>query len=242
MKKCSKIANIFYFNLQIPESPLWLLSKNRTIEAESSLCWLRGWVSREAVSEEFLSLQRYSWLSKSCKNCVQNELKCVHPLPKLSEKLKQLKQRKNIKPFFIVLSLLSITSFSTTFAVSTYIVQIFKAYNVPMNPDKAAVVSNCVKLFANISYMCLIRFVGKRPLYLFLNTILCLSTGIISTYGFIILPSGYSSYPDISPNFALENKNFGYIPFICINLVTFCMFCGLKSVLWQFTSELFPDK
>lgn len=235
------IKYFFTFTSQIPESPLWYLSNNRVDEAEKALCWLRGWVPKETVAEELQSLQRYSALSKSCETCITEKVKCDHP-PTLCEKLKELKRTKNLKPFSIVMSLLCITSFSTTFAVSTYIVQIFKAYNVPMDSHKAAVVSNSVKLLANMLYLCLIRFTNKRYLYLTMLTILFLSTATIASYGFIVLPRGYSSYPDVSENFPLDNKNLGYIPFICIILVTFCMFCGLRSILFQITSELFPDK
>lgn len=226
----------------VPESPLWLLSKNRSDEAQKSLCWLRGWVSSEIIANEFQALQRYSAQSKSCELCIKKGVSCIHPLPSLWEKLKVLKRKKNIKPFFIVLTLLCITSFSTTFAVSSYILQIFKAYNVPMEADRAAVISNSVKLVANISYLCLIRFMGKRYLYITMLTILFLTTATISCYGFSVLPIGYSSYPDVSPNFPPSNESLGYIPFVCIILVTFCMFCGLRSVPIQMTSEVFPDK
>lgn len=223
---------------------MWYLSKNRSHEAEKALCWLRGWVKKEAVAKEFQSLQRYSALSKSCEDCVKQNVKCdqCDNPPTLWEKLKELKRNKNLKPFSIVMTLLCINSLSTIFAVSTYIVQIFKAYDIPMDFHKAAVVSNSIKLLANILYLCLIRFANKRYLYLIMLVILFLSTATMSTYGFIVLPRGYSSYPDVSPNFPLDNKNLGYIPFICIITATFCMFCGLRSVLWQMTAELFPDK
>lgn len=37
----------------VPESPYWLLTKNRVKEARKSLAWLRGWVEVHKVSEEF---------------------------------------------------------------------------------------------------------------------------------------------------------------------------------------------
>ncbi|XP_075210275.1 facilitated trehalose transporter Tret1-like [Lycorma delicatula] len=52
----------------IPESPVWLLIKNRTSEAEKSLCRLRGWVHPSKVREEFLSLQEYAKSSNAKKN------------------------------------------------------------------------------------------------------------------------------------------------------------------------------
>ncbi|XP_055303202.1 facilitated trehalose transporter Tret1-like [Sitodiplosis mosellana] len=226
----------------VPETPLWLLSKNKTAQAEKALCWLRGWVPKESVAEELQSLQRYSERYKSCESCIKKDQKCIHPLPTLAEKLKELKRKQTLKPFSIVMALFCISVFSTTFSMSTYIVQILKAYNIPMEPDEAAAVLSYVNNLGNISFLCLIRFTGKRYLYLTILSILFLSAAVICGYGFMVLPIGYSSFPDLSPNFPLENSNLGYIPFVCIILSSFCIFCGINSMAWQMISEVFPYK
>lgn len=45
--------------LQIPDSPIWLLKRDREEAAIRSLCWLRGWVKEDSVKTEFEDMRSY---------------------------------------------------------------------------------------------------------------------------------------------------------------------------------------
>ena len=49
---------------QVPEAPIWLLSKGRRIEAQKALCWLRGWVEPAAVQTEYDELENHYEVTK----------------------------------------------------------------------------------------------------------------------------------------------------------------------------------
>lgn len=229
------------FDFQVPETPLWLMSKNRTADAEKSLQWLRGWVSKAAVSDELRSLQRYSERYKYCAACIKQNQKCEHPPPTMMEKLSELKRQQTLRPLFIVLSLFVIASFSGPLAMSPFMVQVFKAYDSPIAPDRAVAILSVVDILATISFLCLIRFTGKRYLYLTMLTIVFLCSAILGAYGFAFLPGGYNSFDKIE-NFDLQNSQLSYIPFMCIIVMSFCSFCGVATMPWQMISEVFPYK
>ncbi|KAJ4445679.1 hypothetical protein ANN_12363, partial [Periplaneta americana] len=44
---------------QVPEAPIWLISKGRIKDAEKALCWLRGWEHRSAVLQELSEMVSY---------------------------------------------------------------------------------------------------------------------------------------------------------------------------------------
>lgn len=235
------LITIILFLSKVPETPLWLLSKNRIEEAEKSLCWLRGWVTKDKIIEEFQSLQRYNERSKSCTDCIKQNQKCPHPSPTIVAKMKELKRKQSLKPFAIVMSLFIIAQFSGILSMGPFIVQIYKAYDSPIAPDRTAAFQSFANNMGLILFICLIRFTGKRKIYLTMLTGVFLSSALVSIYGFLILPRGYSSF-DKTQNFTLENKELGYIPFFGLISWSFFSYAGIISMPWQMLSEVFPYK
>lgn len=159
----------------------------------------------------------------------------------MAEKLKEFKRKQVLKPLFIVLSMFIIAEFSGMTGMTPVIIQIFKAYDSPIPPDQAAAIQNFVNTAANILVLFLIKFTGKRKLYLFVMLVAFLCTGIISIYGFTTLPNGYQSF-ELSQIVSPDNKQLTVIPFICLIVWGFCAGLGVNSMPWQFVSEVFPSK
>lgn len=122
-------------------------------------------------------------------------------------------------------------------AMRPFLVQIFKAYESPIQPDKATAVISIVIILANIVFMCLVRFTGKRKLYLAMAAGVFITSFVITLYGFIYLPRGCISFDQKIQSAHLENNNLAYIPMICLFLWSFFTFCGLMTMPWMLISE-----
>lgn len=236
----SSISKISIF--QIPETPQWLLSKNRLAEAEKSLQWLRGWVSNNAVSEEFHYLQQHSERSKSCNTCIEENIKCTHAPPTLTEKFIELKRKRTLKPFFIIISMFFIAQFSGMYSMRPFLIQIFKAYESPVPADQIMATMSFLEIFATLTFTCLVRFTGKRPLYLTMMFGIFIFSAVLSLYGFILLPMGYISFDSTDQKFHMENTILPYIPLVCLVLWSFFSYCGFLAMPWMLLSEIFPFK
>lgn len=157
------------------------------------------------------------------------------------QKFGELKRKQTLKPIIIVLSLFCIAAFSGITAMLPFIVQIFRAYGSPMEADKAAAVVHFANNLANLLFLCLIRFTGKRKLYLTTLSLVILCSVALSGFGFAVLPNGHNSF-DCLQTFKLDNPQLGYIPLVLIIMLSFCSFCGINTMPWQMISEVFPYK
>lgn len=152
---------------QIPETPIWLLSKSRKDEAQKSLQWLRGWVPAKAVEKEFSELQRYQETSMACLQCEKLTVKCTHPPPTIAEKLQDLLRKRTLKPFFIITLQFFVLQFSGQFPMRPYIMQILDTYGVPLSASQTTVMLGLLGLFAALFLLCIVRPAGKRNIYLY---------------------------------------------------------------------------
>ncbi|XP_031622745.1 facilitated trehalose transporter Tret1-like [Contarinia nasturtii] len=227
----------------LPETPQFLLSKNRTAAAKVSLRRLRGWVPYEAVAQEFEDLQRQSERSKSCYTCIKQDLACTHALPTMSEKFAELKRKSTLKPLFIIITLFFLMPFTGIMAMRPYMLQIFKAYNSPIKPDHAMTIQSFFSAAGTLTMMLLVRFTGKRRLYLFCMSAVLVSSATITWFGFTYLPSGFISFDQANRKpFQLNNKSLENIPMICLMTWSYFTTCGLLGIPFTLTSELFSFK
>lgn len=214
----------------VPETPQWFLSRNRHAEAEKSLRWVRGWASREAVAQEFNEMKQHSDRSKFCKTCLKQNLICKHPLPSLSEKFAEFKRKRTIKPLFIVVSMFIMVSTASLTSFRHVLIQIFKAYDIPIPTDEAMTILSIFEFVGYVTPILLIRFFGKRRLYLTSLSMIVACIAIITWFGFSYLPLGYNSYDRVNGEFHLENKTLGYIPMIVSDLTYFEI--GINFILY----------
>lgn len=157
---------IFEWTLKVPESPMWLLSKDRSKDAEKSLQWLRGWTTPGTVRKEFTELQNYSEISNACASCARQSIKCIHPRPTFCDKLKELRRKRSLKPFILIVCLQFFVEFSGIMVWMPYIIQVLKAHGIPMQANVATVVLSGIGFFAHICLLLTVNIFGKRKICL----------------------------------------------------------------------------
>lgn len=153
----------------VPETPIWLLSKNRNDEAKQSLQILRGWVSTESISTEFKQLQQISQLSSACADCLKSNIKCQHPAPTLIDKFKDMTRKRSLKPFFLVTMACAFMQFTAMFAMRPYIIPILSAFGILLDANLTTTIIGAIGLLANVILTMFVRFLGKRRIYLWSN-------------------------------------------------------------------------
>lgn len=140
----------FYFTIffQVPETPIWLLSKGRQKDALESLCRLRGWAQPEDVKQEFDELKEYYEELRQCVLCAKQG-KTVEPCEHyntstLKETLLKIKNiffvKETMKPFLLVLAYFFFHTTSGAMPVRPNMVNVCKALGMKYNP-KSIVVS-----------------------------------------------------------------------------------------------------
>lgn len=156
-----------------------------------------------------------------------------------------MKRKSTFHPFVIIVAIFFLVNFTGGPAMRSFVAQIFLAYESPISPDTNVIILGVVENIANLSFMCLVRYTGKRRMFLAMLCGIFISSLVISCYGYIFLPSGYTSFnPQNQSEGAvkLEVKGLAYIPTIFMYFWIFFSYCGFFAMPWMLLAELFPFK
>lgn len=127
---------------QIPESPQWLISQNRSDDALKSLRWLRGWAPAENVTPELKAISTFIAQANACDACqsIRNQatLTCTHKSGYF-EKAKDLFRTKTLRPFGLLLFCMCVIQSSGNAAIRPFLVQIFETFRIPMDANWGSV-------------------------------------------------------------------------------------------------------
>lgn len=171
----STFLTFLYPFIQVPESPIWLLSKDRPNDAQSSLQWLRGWVPPKNIHEEFTELQQYAALSNACASCTKQSIKCTHPRATFYTRIKEFKRKRSLKPFVLIVCLQFFVEFSGIMVWTPYIIQVIKAHGIPIQANFTTVIMSAVGFIAHVCLLLSVKTLGKRKICLFSNMIVVVS-------------------------------------------------------------------
>lgn len=163
------------FYVQIPETPNWLLLKDRPNEALKSLQWLRGWVKTELVQEEFTNLKNHNVVTTICTLCTDHSTPCQHSnMSKFYDQIKELKQMHILKPFILVTALNFFLEFNIINVWRSYIVQVVNAFGIPCDANFTVTIFSFVSLLSTCSFLFNVKVFGKRRMFLFSGTMAAL--------------------------------------------------------------------
>lgn len=174
--------------------------------------------------------------------CIKQNVKCIHPLPTMMDKISEMKRKRTLKPFTIIIALFVIVQFTGIASMSPFMVQIFQAYQSPIPSDKAIALASFLNNLATVIFMILVRFTGRRRFFLTMLTGIFLCSAVLSCYGFIYLPSGFTSFDHEIESLQSDNTSIHYVPLVCLILWSCFTYCGFLSMPWMLLSEIFPFK
>lgn len=208
---------MIFLLLFIPESPPWLITKQRYKEAERNLCKLYDTKElNEEVREELESLINNGNIktTKTTKTLPQQVVK----------KLKMLMKRSFIRPYLLIISFFVFQQSTGIFSIMFYAIDVVQGAGVQLDSYITIVIIASVRVVGMVLLSFLSKHFGRRPL--------SLSSGVGITISMISLGIYVVTVDSTS--------GLGLIPLLLLITYFLTSTFGFYAIPFAITSEIYP--
>ncbi|XP_045779160.1 facilitated trehalose transporter Tret1-like [Maniola jurtina] len=223
-----------------PETPVWLLARNRDKESLKSLCKLRGWTTPDNVKAEFDELNAYSKNLLKCVICCntnQEQKTCEH------ESMNWFHRRiltfryvmlckETLRPLSLVIMYFLFYVMSGLVPIRPNLINVCGALGMAQDGKHIAFMVSVFTLITTFVVIGLIEVIGKRKLAIGSMLGSAVSCLLLSIYAKKNLDNTVFSYNPST--FPTETS---IVPVILLYLLT--IFTGM-GIPWVLLGELFP--
>ncbi|KRT85039.1 membrane transporter, partial [Oryctes borbonicus] len=221
----SMTLSIFF----LPESPAWLVSKNREIEAKKNLTKIYGFKnSTNEIREEIQTL-----VDNRKKNEIKKKPENTSFFAPLKKKFKYFKRPTCLKPFLIILTYFFFLQFSGVFVIIFYCIDIVKEAGVSIDPHVAIVAIALTRLLGALCVFLISKKCGRR------------SPSIFSGVFITICMLGLSAYLYCKNNDIIGEDlipKLTWLPLTLLVAYFFTSAVGFLTVPFAMAAEVFPTK
>ncbi|XP_973332.1 facilitated trehalose transporter Tret1-2 homolog [Tribolium castaneum] len=219
-------VGMVFVTFLVPESPSWLIRKDRFDEAKTNMCKIFG--TKEYIPEV---AQEIDTLIRN--RGVKNNPKPKTILQQVAKKLKYLTRASCLKPLSLVVGFFFFQQFAGTFVIVFYALNIVKEAGVEIDAYVAIVMIGLVRLFSAILVSYISKIFGRRPLSVVSGSGMAVCMMALAGY---ILAVTKSKVPEAT------QQSLVFLPVVLLLLYFFTSTVGFLPMPFAMAAELFPAK
>ncbi|KAK4878048.1 hypothetical protein RN001_010554 [Aquatica leii] len=207
----------------IPESPPWLISKDRIKQAKKSLDWINKYQPQPLGKAETYSDMQLVSLQKE--HILKLETRARLSNSSLVDKIKMFLEPTVYKPLLILFGLFIFQQFSGTYIMLFYAVSFFKEVGTDINPFLASIFLGAVRFGMSMINTWLMKRFPRRTL---------LTTSALGMAACMAISGLFTKWIQEG------TTNFTWVPVLMLVIYVMTSMVGLLSIPWTIIAELFP--
>lgn len=220
---CIGISFVIFF---IPETPSWLVGKNRVDEAKDNMCRIFGTKEYNVcVQSEIEGLLKAKGVKKDASK------KSV-PMQML-RKVKYLLKPQCLKPFGLVFAYFFFQQLSGTFVIVFYAIDIVKNSGITLDPYVTIIMVALMRVLTALLVGFISKRFGRRPLSVVSGTGMTLCMFTLACYNLLVDQGKISG---------TVRANLAFLPLLALLLYFFTSTLGFLTVPFALAAEFFPTK